>query len=370
MFLHRHPKVSLKTPQALQICRASSCTTEVMDKWYSDYEQFLLIHELYDKPDQIWNADESGFFLCPKSGKILGPKGEKHVYHVTGSSKQQITTLVCINAAGSSIPPMHIFPGIRFSYNPMEGCVDGAYFGKSDSGWITQELFYGWLTNHFVRYITPSRPVCLLVDGHSSHIDLETSKFCEANDILLYCLPPHSSHITQPLDVGFFSSLKHSWQIAVSEFQSGNGGVSVNKQSFSKVFKKAYTNTLKCSMIINPFKRSGIYPPNRLAINEKKLGPSKLYKSTKETSEQQSQPVMVKLGLEGKKLALKALEEEMGSEMIAKYEQRLEECYDLDNNPVYNTWKKLKQQRRRKAPQNIQAPHKLNPILEDILKLP
>ena len=145
MFLHRHPNVSLKTPQTLQICRASSCTAEVMDKWYSDYEQFLLIHDLYDRPDQIWNADESGFPLCPKSGKILAPKGEKHVYLVTGSSKQQITTLVCINAAGSTIPPMHIFPGVRFSYNPMEGCVDGAYFGKSDSGWITQELFYGWL---------------------------------------------------------------------------------------------------------------------------------------------------------------------------------------------------------------------------------
>ena len=130
-------------------------------------------------------------------------------------------------------------------------------------------------------------------------------------------------------------------------------------------------------MIINSFKRSGIYPPNRLAINEKKLGPSKLYKSKEETSEQQSQPVMVKLGLEGKKLALKALEELMGSEMIAKYEQRLEECYDLDNDPVYNTWKKLKQQRQplgditnsSKAPQNIQAPHKLNPILEDIASL-
>ena len=28
MFLHRHPKVSLKTPQALQICRASSYLTK------------------------------------------------------------------------------------------------------------------------------------------------------------------------------------------------------------------------------------------------------------------------------------------------------------------------------------------------------
>ena len=73
---------------------------------------------------------------------------------------------------GSTVPPMHIFPGVRCS---IEASVDGAYFGKSDSGWIIQELFYGWLTNHFVRYSTPHHPVCLLSDGHSSDIDLETS---------------------------------------------------------------------------------------------------------------------------------------------------------------------------------------------------
>ena len=46
----------------------------------------------------------------------------------------------------------------------------------------------------------------LLFDKHSTHIDLEISKFCREKGILLYCLPTHSSHITQPLDVGFEST--------------------------------------------------------------------------------------------------------------------------------------------------------------------
>ena len=79
---------------------------------------------------------------------------------------------------GSTIPPMHIFPWVHCSYNAIKASVDGAYFGKSDSGWINQELFYGWLTNHFVRYTIPHHPVCLLSDGHSSDIDLETSSTC------------------------------------------------------------------------------------------------------------------------------------------------------------------------------------------------
>ena len=103
------------------------------------------------------------------------------------------------NAAGSVIPPMHIFPGKQFSYNPLEGAVAGSYTGRSETGWMLTELFYGWLANHFVSHIPPERPVVLLVDGHTTHIDLEISKFCKENGILLYCLLAHSSHITQSL---------------------------------------------------------------------------------------------------------------------------------------------------------------------------
>ena len=147
-FLKHHPKLSMCTH------RAKSCTPSGINKLYSDFEQFLLLHNLIDKPNQIWNCDESGF-LCQKSGKVLTKLGATTVCQAS-SGKGQITTLACICASGGIIPPMHIFPGIRFSYNPMEGCVQGAYF---DNGWITQELFYGWLTKYFVHHITMARPV-------------------------------------------------------------------------------------------------------------------------------------------------------------------------------------------------------------------
>ena len=51
------------------------------------------------------------------------------IYSTCSAQKGQITTFVVICASGHTIPPMHIFPGKRFSYNPMEGGVDGAYFG-------------------------------------------------------------------------------------------------------------------------------------------------------------------------------------------------------------------------------------------------
>ena len=69
----------------------------------------------------------------------MAPRGAKSVYAVTSASKQQITTLACINAAGSAIPPMHIIPGERFCSNPLEG----ADLGRSPSGWMDSDLFYG-----------------------------------------------------------------------------------------------------------------------------------------------------------------------------------------------------------------------------------
>ena len=98
---------------------------------------------------------------------------------------------------------MHIFAGERFKSNPMNGCVDRSYFGRSPNGWISTELFYGWVANHFPKNV-PHRPLVLLVDGHSSHTDVEVSKLCWELQIHLYCLPLHTSQVLQPLAVGFF----------------------------------------------------------------------------------------------------------------------------------------------------------------------
>jgi hypothetical protein len=48
----------------------------------------------------------------------------------------------------------------------------------------------------------------LLCDGHDSHVSAALSAYCLQHRIVLCLLPPHSSHILQPLDVGIFAPLK------------------------------------------------------------------------------------------------------------------------------------------------------------------
>jgi hypothetical protein len=46
------------------------------------------------------------------------------------------------------------------------------------------------------------------MDGHSSHITGDMIALCMENDIGLLILPPHCSHLLQPLDVGVYGPLK------------------------------------------------------------------------------------------------------------------------------------------------------------------
>ncbi|KAI6877959.1 hypothetical protein KC360_g8943 [Hortaea werneckii] len=48
------------------------------------------------------------------------------------------------------------------------------------------------------------------MDGHSSHVTANVIAFCMENAIDLLILPPHTSHILQPLDVGVFAPLKRA----------------------------------------------------------------------------------------------------------------------------------------------------------------
>ena len=98
------------------------------------------------------------------------------------------------------------------------------------------------------------------------------SKFCDSTNILLFCLPPHSSHLLQPVDVGFFSPMKSNWKQAVAKYQLQNPGTFVNK-------------TVKRTTLVQAFKQSGIYPVDRRAISSSKFGPSQNYMETHESND-------------------------------------------------------------------------------------
>jgi len=55
------------------------------------------------------------------------------------------------------------------------------------------------------------------VDSYYSHVTVEFMEYCEAHQILPYYLPPHSTHLLQPLDVGLFGPLQYYYSSAVDK---------------------------------------------------------------------------------------------------------------------------------------------------------
>jgi hypothetical protein len=101
----------------------------------------------------------------------------------------------------------------------------------------------------------------LILDGHGSHLTPAFNKACKDNDIITIYMPPHSSHLLQPLDVGCFSLLKHAYG-GLIEQRMRLGYNSINKLDFLKAYPKAHSDVFKPGNIKNSFLAAGIVPFN------------------------------------------------------------------------------------------------------------
>ena len=148
-----------------------------------------------------------------------------------------------------------------------EGEVRGTLYGLSENGWMDQGLFDMWFRGIFLRYAPAARPLLLLLDGHSSHYCPETIHLAASQKVVLFTLPPNSTHLTQPLDRGVFGPLKVAWRQVCHEFLIDNPGQTVNHRVFSRLLAEAYMRAMTVKNIIAGFRNTGIYPPDREAVN-------------------------------------------------------------------------------------------------------
>ena len=79
----------------------------------------------------------------------------------------------------------------------------------------------------------------LVLDGHESHVNAEFEEYCKENNIITICLPPHSSHLTQPLDVGLFAALKVAYGAEISDLIKMHI-THITKDDFFPAFKAAF----------------------------------------------------------------------------------------------------------------------------------
>lgn len=75
-------------------------------------------------------------------------------------------------------------------------------------------------------------PVVLFVDGHHSHLSLPLVRTAREKGVHVFCLPPHTTHVLQPLDVGVYGPVKKVWQGIVKSYKTTTLSANITKETF------------------------------------------------------------------------------------------------------------------------------------------
>ena len=162
------------------------------------------------------------------------------------------TVLMGASAAGKMLPPLIIFEGGCPSQ--LSDVSKDWTFTATKSGYINSDIFYTWFISSFVPNCGRKRPVLLVMDNHVSHISPRVIDAAKGENIELLCFPPHSTHLLQPMDRGYFNVLKQN--MANSAVQLGYGGMKcVPKHLFPRVLRYAMGN-IKTEVILSAFRTS------------------------------------------------------------------------------------------------------------------
>ncbi|KAH5234050.1 hypothetical protein HBI62_050150 [Parastagonospora nodorum] len=142
---------------------------------------------------------------------------------------------------GWAIPPFIIFKGRHHlsAWYKEEDLPHNWVIAVSKNGWTTNKLGLQWLKHfdeHIKRRVTGAYRL-LIIDGHESYDSLEFQQYCKDNKIITICMPPHSSHLLQPLDVG-------------SEELMRNWITHITKLEFLPCFKRAFDAAITPKRVI------------------------------------------------------------------------------------------------------------------------
>jgi hypothetical protein len=221
----------------------------------------------------IWNFDESGFAIGMIDTHMVICSSETRGRYkaVQPGDREWVTLIQGASGVGNSIPPYLVVKGKCHLASWYEDRVFGPDWAVnlSETGWTNNTIGLDWL-KHFDKH-TRDRIVgvwrLLVLDGHESHYSDEFEEYCKENRIITLFMPPHSSHLLQPLDVGVFSPLKKAYGKEIDRYIQ-MGITHITKAEFFPAFRRAFDATFTKENIQGGFRGAGLVPLNAQRVIE------------------------------------------------------------------------------------------------------
>jgi len=79
---------------------------EELDIYFITLKSVLVDNNLLDKPECIYNVDESGVPLEYCSPLMITKRGQHKVQYCSSGNKSQVRVVACIKATGQCMPPL------------------------------------------------------------------------------------------------------------------------------------------------------------------------------------------------------------------------------------------------------------------------
>ena len=266
-FRKRYPILKTVYSRALDASRFEGVNYPIVNAYFTTLTD-LFLENLYP-PDAVFNVDETGFALGTSlPSKVLINKEEAIGFKKISGKQEWITAIECVGASGVALPPLIIFRAkdTNTGWIPTS-TPENWRFSTSTSGWTSDSHAYEWLTTLFepeTRRSDEKRRL-LLLDGHGSHLTARFIAFCLDKKIDLVVLPPHTSHILQPLDVGLFGPLKRALSTEIDRlFRLDTRRIP--RIEWTSAYITARSRAFTTRNVESAFRSSGIYPLSPITI--------------------------------------------------------------------------------------------------------
>lgn len=256
-FLARH-KLSKRMTSNISKKRAET-TEETLIEYFKELKKSL--EDV--PPENIINYDETNMNDDPGKQKSIVRRGMKYPERIMNHSKAGTSVMFAGSAIGDLLPPYVVYKAQNIYKEWTVGGPDGARYTATKSGWFDERSFEDWFEKIALAYLRRKEGAKVLIgDNLSSHLSEKVIESCKLHDIRFICLPPNTTHLTQPLDRAFFGPLKKKWRSILTQYRNSPTGkkyTTLPKNQFPKLLKNL-VEVLNCENLRSGFRACGIHP--------------------------------------------------------------------------------------------------------------
>jgi hypothetical protein len=262
-FRNRHPEIDTIIGTAIEMNRMKDTSKEVLQGWFDTFKSTMEFYNI--EPDNVYNMDESGFSIGEiQASRVIVNTAVRQKYQAQPGRQEWVTAVEAICADGTAIPPLIIFKGESLPPQWISGpnVPHDWRFDHNQKGWTSNEHGLQWLRRCFepcTREKANGKTRLLICDGHGSHVTPEFIIHCMFYNIVLLVLPPHTSHISQPLDVGVFKPLKTYLSAALHGLISSEIA-RLQKWEWLDKYATARKQATSEPNILSAFSTAGLFP--------------------------------------------------------------------------------------------------------------